>query len=128
MERLTYLDTHAVVWLYAGELSLFPPGVLDLLSETTLMISPIVLLELQYLFEIGRIKAHPEKIFQSLEKSIGLKSCSIEFQKVVRGSLKQTGARDPFDRLIVSQAMIAKAALITKDEEILKNYSAAVWR
>jgi len=128
MEKLAYLDTHAVVWLYAGESSLFPTAALNLLGEKPLIISPIVLLELQYLFEIERIKAAPEKIFKSLEKSIGLKVCRLEFQKVVTASLKQSWTRDPFDRLIVAQAMIANAALITKDESILNHYPKAVWR
>ena len=128
MEKLAYLDTHVVMWLYAGEMSLFPSAACELLLEAPLTISPVVLLELQYLFEIERIKVGPEKIFKDLEKSIGLKLCRMEFQKVVTGSLKQSWTRDPFDRMITAQAMIANAVLITKDESILKHYSKAVWR
>lgn len=128
MEKLAYLDTHVVMWLYAGETSLFPPAVLGLLSDAPLTISPVVLLELQYLFEIERIKTGPEKIFKSLEKSIGLKICRMDFQKVVMASLKQSWTRDPFDRLITAQATIANVPLITRDGSILKHYSKAVWR
>lgn len=127
MERLIYLDTHVVVWLYAGELTLFPKQVVRILENEELLISPIVLLELQYLLEVEKIKAKPEKIFSELEEEIGLKICRQEFCKVVMESLKQSWTRDPFDRLIVAQARLAQAFLITKDQFILKNYSKALW-
>lgn len=127
MEKLIYLDTHVVVWMYAGELSEFSSHLQETLAQNPLIISPIVLLELQYLLEIGRIKVGPEKIFKSLEKSVGLKICDLDFNKVVTESIKQTWTRDPFDRLIVAQAAIKKATLVTKDTTILKHYSKVVW-
>ena len=128
MEKLTYLDTHAVVWLYAGDMGLFPSHSLQLLAEKPFAISPAVLLELQYLWEVGRIKVDAEKIFKSLEKSIGLKLCRLEFHKIILASLKESWTRDPFDRLITAQASIAHAALITKDETILNHYPKAIWK
>ena len=128
MEKLVYLDTHVVVWLYSGETVLLPSSVLRLLSDSPLMISPVVLLELQYLYEIEKIKVGPEKIFKELEKTIGLKLCRLDFQKVIMESLKQSWTRDPFDRLITAHAIVVHAALITRDESILKHYPKAVWR
>ena len=55
MEDLIFLDTHVVVWLYAGDPELFSPEVRQDLEESELLISPIVSLELQYLREIDRI-------------------------------------------------------------------------
>jgi PIN domain nuclease of toxin-antitoxin system len=51
-----HLDTHVVVWLYQGEVGRFPGPVLELLESETLAISPIVLLEMAYLKEIGRLR------------------------------------------------------------------------
>lgn len=127
MEKLVYLDTHVVVWLYAGELTFFPREILRILEKEELVISPIILLELQYLLEIEKIKVGPEKIFRELETRIGLKICDREFNKVVVESLRQSWTRDPFDRLIVAQAHLAQASLITKDQFILRNYRKAVW-
>jgi PIN domain nuclease of toxin-antitoxin system len=42
-----YLDTHVVVWLYAGDLELLPQEVRELLEGEELVISPMVELELQ---------------------------------------------------------------------------------
>ena len=35
--------------------------------------------------------------------------------------------RDPFDRLIVAQAIANEAPLVTKDEKIRRHYRRAVW-
>ena len=128
MEKLAYLDTHAVIWLHMGELLLFPQATLKLLAEASLLISPVVLLEMQYLFEIERLKSGPEKIFKNLEKSLGLKVCGLEFQKIIMESLKQSWTRDPFDRLITAHAVAANATLVTRDESILKHYPKSFWR
>ena len=58
---MIYLDTHAVIWLYAGEIDLFPAKAKDAIEASELLISPAVLLELQFLKEIGRIKVSPSK-------------------------------------------------------------------
>ena len=127
MESIVYLDTHVVVWLYIGELSSFPSKIRRLLEEADIKISPIVQLELQYLWEIGRIKVKGERIVHELAQTMGLKICDQDFNQVVLESVKQTWTRDPFDRFIVAQANLAHASLISKDEFILKHYSKAVW-
>ena len=45
-----YLDTHVVVWLYAGETSKLSQAAEELINTNDLLISPIVLLEMNYLF------------------------------------------------------------------------------
>ena len=99
MERIVYLDTHVVAWLYAGTIDLFPSEVRSILEKDDLLISPIVLLELQYLQEIGWLKAAPEKIIGGLQKTVGLNLCRQEFSKVVQEALTQDWTRDPFDPL-----------------------------
>jgi PIN domain nuclease of toxin-antitoxin system len=51
-----YLDTHAVAWLYAKELSRFTSKGLEGLEANELLISPMVSLELEYLYETGWIQ------------------------------------------------------------------------
>lgn len=127
MEKLVYCDTHVIVGLYDNKLSLFGRHAVRLLDHSQLLISPIVMLELEYLYEIGKIKPDAQKIYNKLEESIGLKICTRDFTKVVLESLKQSWTRDPFDRLIVAQAAVTKSPLITKDEFIHKHYAHAVW-
>ena len=127
MEKLVYCDTHIVVGLYDNKLSLFGRHAVRLLEQGQVLISPAVMLELEYLYEIGKIKIGAKKIFSELEESIALKICNQDFIKVVYESLNQSWTRDPFDRLIVAQAAVTKSSLITKDEFIHKHYTHSVW-
>ena len=49
MAAMIHLDTHAVVWLAAGDLDRFEPFVVPLLQQQGCAISPMVMLELDYL-------------------------------------------------------------------------------
>lgn len=49
---MIYLDTHVVVWLYAGLTAKLSDLAKLLINKHELYISPIVRLELQYLYEI----------------------------------------------------------------------------
>jgi len=124
---MIYLDTHVVVWLYAGLTDHLSPQAIELIESNRLAISPMVQLELQYLQEIGRINAESALIIASLGYSIGLEICQIPFIQVVTESISQTWTRDPFDRLIVAQAHAGKRTLLTKDKTILTNYPQAIW-
>ncbi len=125
---MIYLDTHVVAWLYAGIIALFPSDTKKMLSGEELLISPIVVLELQYLFEIGRVSKKAADVVSDLENRIGLKTCEHTFGDVVEYAIKQDWTRDPFDRIIVAQASIHSKAVITKDETIRANYKHAIWK
>ena len=124
---MLFLDTHLVVWLYAGEIKRISRTAAELIEKNELCISPIVELEVQYLFEIGRITEKPTKIILALRKEIGLRISNSSFGKVAEASCKEDWTRDPFDRLIVADARVNKARLLSKDERIRKNYEKAVW-
>ncbi len=125
---MVYLDTHVVAWLFAGRIDLFPNYVQKLISEEELLISPIVKLELQYLFEIGRVLKKSKFVVSDLENRIGLNTCEHAFNNVIEIAIKQSWTRDPFDRIIVAQASMLSTKLITKDDTIRENYKSAVWK
>jgi PIN domain nuclease of toxin-antitoxin system len=124
---LTYLDTHAVVWLYAGEIESFSAATLAEIETRDLRISPAVLLEIRLLQEIGRIEIGPDDVLPVLQRDIGLTVCPIPFQEVVRAAYEESWTRDPFDRLIVAQAKAGKGKLISKDRKIRTAYGRAIW-
>ena len=124
---MIYLDTHVVVWLYAGDTNKLTKSGIDLINDNNLLVSPIVQLELQYLLEIKRITQPADTILKDLAKTIGLKTCNKPFNDVIKQSINQNWTRDPFDRIIVAQASINKTKLLTKDKTILKNYTSACW-
>ena len=124
---MIYLDTHVVVWLYAGDTDRLSVPARQHIESNELLVSPIVLLELAYLKELGRITTDSTLIFETLAQSIGLGLCRQPFSRVVVESIGQHWSRAPFDRLIVAQASVSAAKLITKDRTILENYAHAVW-
>jgi PIN domain nuclease of toxin-antitoxin system len=122
-----YLDTHAVEALRNAKLRLFSKEARRLMQrETEIRISPIVLLELEYLREIGRIRVGARETLTNLGESIGLAVCGLPFRDVALQAATESWTRDPFDRMIVAQARLAKAVLLTKDGDILANYSKAL--
>ena len=62
-----------------------------------------------------------------LGQETGLRVCDLPFRIVVEHALKENWGRDPFDRLIVANAKVHDAALVTKDQRIHQNYPRAIW-
>jgi PIN domain nuclease of toxin-antitoxin system len=127
MAPLIYLDTHVVTWMFAGRLDLFSAQARELLDSCDLLISPAVKLELQYLFEVRRTAEPAKVVLESLGREVGLKVCDLPFSDVAEIALSMDWTRDPFDRLLVSQAELREKPLITKDRLIRDHFPRAVW-
>ena len=127
MEGVIRLDTHAVVWLYTGELDRFSAAVRASLETDRLVISPIVQLELTYLHEIERLTVGGADIVGDLGSRIGLTISDQSLLSVVHAAAGLTWTRDPFDRLIVADALAASCSLLTKDEAIRQHVATARW-
>jgi len=124
---LIYLDTHVVVWLYAGLSEKFSEPARQLINSHDTLVSPIVSLELQYLYEIQRVTVDANAIVADLANRIGLQVCNKAFDAIVRQALAQPWTRDPFDRLIVANAALNDDLLLSKDQNILAHYTQARW-
>ncbi len=124
---MIYLDTHVVVWLFAGQTERLSETARFYINANDIFISPIVSLELQFLFEIERITQKPKTVVSALSDAIGLGICDKDFYQVVQCAQPYSWTRDPFDRIIVAQAALNGNALITKDQTILTHFKHAVW-
>lgn len=123
-----YLDTNVVVRLAQGDLKKISKPAQKAIERYDLFVSPMVWLEVQYLFEIGRIVVPAAKLIGHLDATIGLSNCPIPFADIARAACGETWTRDAFDRMIVAQARhSANAPLITADEHIRGHYKNAVW-
>jgi PIN domain nuclease of toxin-antitoxin system len=87
----------------------------------------MALLELEYLHEIGRTRTGASEVLAHLSSTVGLRLAEHPFTAVAYAAARQRWTRDPFDRIIVAQAELAEAPLITKDDTILANYGPARW-
>ena len=125
---MIYLDTHVVLWLYALRGEGLSRRACQLIEESvTVLISPMVLLELVYLYEIDRLKVESDQIYRYLQQKIRLKVCTKPFFDVIQLASKQSWTRDSFDRIITAQAAIDHKTLVTKDITIRQHYSKAIW-
>ena len=127
MVDLIYLDTHVVVWLYAGELELFGNRARRDLEECDLLISPMVTLEIQYLHQTGRLTVEADPMIDDLRRTLDLRISDIPFHQVISRSLGNIWTRDPSDRLIAAQAALGQHRLLTKDQNIRDHSTRAYW-
>jgi PIN domain nuclease of toxin-antitoxin system len=124
---ILHLDTHVLVYLYAGERTRFPPRAQAALDHARLLYSAIAELEVQYLHEIGRLSVGPEAVFPYLADRIGLAVDETPYVVVARTARTLSWTRDPFDRMITAAAVASDAPLLTRDHTIRKHYAGAFW-
>jgi PIN domain nuclease of toxin-antitoxin system len=124
---LNHLDTHVVIWLALRRSNRLSERVRALLERDDSQISPIVILELETLFERGKIDRDAADLIDRLSGPIELTISQTPLPAIVDRARSFAWTRDPFDRLIVAHAMADDARLVTADQSILENFADAVW-
>lgn len=114
-------------WLYEGADRRIPVAARGLIESEEPLVSPVVELELTYLYEVGRVTEPAEAPLAALRKTIGLQIADVSLAALVEAAAKLAWTRDPFDRMISAQAIVADAPLITADRTILANLPLAAW-
>jgi len=124
-----YLDTHVAIRLANADLAQISQTALDTIARADLLISPMVLLELEYLFELKKeTRLSAEDVQRKLEFELGVRVCGLEFRSIVRVAAGEKWTRDPFDRIIVAHAKAnGLSTLMSADRLILQHYPRAVW-
>ena len=111
MAGVVRVDTHVVVWLYAGQLDRLSPHGLAAIEADELVISPMVQLELTYLHEIGRLRVSGAEMINDLSGRLPLTISDQPFRTVAQAAASLSWTRDPFDRLIVAECLAANGRL-----------------
>ena len=112
------LDTHALIWALRSDKRLSRPATeaLELARET--LVSPVSAYEICFKHRLGKL---PEmNVFAGdLEKELG--SVDVTWlpitptHAVVAGKLDPSH-RDPFDRLLIAQALVERVPLVSNEE------------
>jgi PIN domain nuclease of toxin-antitoxin system len=121
-----HLDSHIVVWAY-GKRSRLSSTARRMLASESCQISPAVLLEIEGLFELGRIASDADTIVSGFRRQIELTISETSFRDVVDVGRTFAWTHEPFDRLIVANAMADGVRLLTADDHILRHFKDAVW-
>lgn len=124
---MIHLDTHVLLWLFAGQRERFPAAVLRLLGARRPVVSPMVRLELALLHEVGRITVTAEEVLEAMRGTADLGIAESGFDRVAAVASRLSWTRDPFDRLIAAQALADDLPLVTKDTTMLANCAVARW-
>ena len=120
-----YLDTNILVFLLSDRASL-DNDVLEALFDysNTFHTSTVCVQELIHLSQIGKVswKKHDGKPFDAEDVLSSLQEMSIDIKPISEKHLAQYAAlplirdhRDPFDRLIIAQAVSDRATLVSSD-------------
>ncbi len=88
----------------------------------------MAVLELEYLYDLGRTRFRSRETVQKLEQEIGVHICPLSFERIADAAIDEGWTTDPFDRLIVANAKAnAFAPLISADEKFAAYYPKTVW-
>jgi PIN domain nuclease of toxin-antitoxin system len=121
------LDTHVVVWLYDDPERLVPEKVRERLNAEPLALSPFVRLELQYLYEVGRVAVPAHTIVDDLVPKLEMLLTDPPAAQICLAAIELNWTRDPFDRLISAQALTTGMSLVTRDRVIRSHLPLAWW-
>jgi PIN domain nuclease of toxin-antitoxin system len=123
-----YLDTNVVLWLVEGKPKRLSKDARLAIERFALLVSPIVLVETEILYEVGKTKVRARDIQIKLEHEVQLRVCDFSFPAIAETMIAEKWTRDPFDRMIVAHAKAnGLAPLISADQLIQENYSRTIW-
>ena len=113
------LDTHVLLWLLAGEERRFGPRTLDALREQPATVSAATVWEIATKRGLGKLRA-PSNLVETVAAA-GLNLLSVTAVHAERVAELPDLHRDPFDRLLVSQARLENFTLVTGDH-VIRSY------
>ncbi len=118
------LDTHLFLWAVAGSPLLKPPTRRFMESATEVYVSAASLWEVAIKARLGKIEADPHELLGAIEASgfLELPVTASHAADVVKLPLHHS---DPFDRLLIAQALAEPLKLLTADP-LLAKYSDVV--
>lgn len=124
------LDTHAFIW-WDSEPTKLSPKALTLCQDrqNVLVLSVVSLWEMQIKVQLGKLRlALPLKeIVGSQQETNKVQILPVTLAHVLALESLPSHHRDPFDRLLVAQATVEEAVLVSGDPNIAKYPVQVVW-
>lgn len=123
MENLYLLDTHAILWFLSGDKRI-PPKSRKVISNPNnrCFISMASLWEMAIKIKIGKLHLLVDlKEFVLHLKKNNIEILPFAFEHILETMGPKDHHRDPFDRIILTQAKFENMTIISKDEIFYKN-------
>jgi PIN domain nuclease of toxin-antitoxin system len=107
------LDTHLLLWALSAPARL-PPRARRLIQDADVYVSAASIWEISIKAALGKLTADPGEVLAALEPA-GFLSLPIVGEHAARVLNLPPIHRDPFDRLLVAQALTEPMRLLTND-------------
>lgn len=117
------LDTHIFIWAITGSSKLTPAKDL-ILSAEVVYVSAASIWEIAIKSGLGKIKGDPREMASAIELS-GFVELPVSARHAARVATLPNHHSDPFDRLLIAQALSEPLLLLTADRT-LAQYSDVV--
>jgi PIN domain nuclease of toxin-antitoxin system len=120
------LDTHAAIWSLSGDERLGRAAKRRLNDRTDeFLISAAVVWEVAIKRSIGKLKIPPD--FGPTLLDAGARALPITLEHAAAVEQLPWHHRDPFDRMLVAQAIVESAAIVSADERLSAYGVERVW-
>ncbi len=124
------LDTHAFLWFVSGDKKI-PKSVKDIISNIneSCYLSAASLWEITIKLQIGKLKLGIplNELFEFVTRN-QIEVIPINFEHLITLAELPKNHTDPFDRIIISQAIVENLEIITKDKEFKKYDAKIKWK
>jgi len=119
-------DTHTLVWALSDPRRLSAKA-RKALAESEVTASVVIFGTLPQGGEAGIAHTQPGRLVQKYVTANGLPSLSVRVPHVLRLGTLPDLHKDPFDRILVAQAMVEKLSLVTKDSTLSGYGVEVIW-
>ncbi len=124
------LDTHTFIWWDSAPDQLSPAALAAFRApENTLLLSVVSLWEIQVKRQIGKLQLHLPlaEIIENQQTRNQIQILPVLLPHVLEVENLPLHHKDPFDRLLIAQALVEQATLLSKDGEFLKYPVPLLW-
>ena len=122
------LDTCALIWLLTGERTL--PGHIRLvIEERDVFLSAVSAWEIAIKYAKGtlRLSQPPERLVPAARERYGFQSLPIDEASALHVAKLPRLHADPFDRMLVSQAIVHGLTIVTPDPLVTQYPARTMW-
>ncbi len=113
------LDTQVFVWITQDSPRLSKAARALILDASEVYVSAASIWEIAIKAKLGKIDADPQRMAQAIEES-GFSELPITTQHAAGVALLPEHHKDPFDRLLVAQALAEPLRLLSSDRQLVQ--------
>jgi PIN domain nuclease of toxin-antitoxin system len=120
------LDTHALIWVLEGGRHLSKTARLAVVDPSNaILVSVVSVWEIAIKTALGRLRV-PDDVLERIDRA-GFLGLPLGFAETKHLAALPHHHGDPFDRMLIAQALEHGASLVTRDETIAKYRVPIVW-